>query len=390
MIALLAAAVLAVPPGPDAQEKLQEAFLSAQPGQTIELQEGTYALKLPLSLDADGVTIKGKGMGRTVLSFKGQETGGEGLLVTGNGVTLQDFTVIDAKGDGVKAKGSKRLTLRRVEATWSGGPKTENGGYGLYPVQTQDVLIEGCRASHASDSGIYLGQSERVVMRGNLAERNVAGIEVENSSEVDVYGNVARGNTGGILVFDLPDLPRQGGGRVRIFRNTVVDNGLSNFAPPGNIVAMVPRGTGILVMGNDGVEIFKNHVAEHATSNLIVASYYATRKEFKDARYKPYPRAVHVHHNTFGRAGWRPGGELGIAAGVMTGLPLPDILWDGAVDPAAKAPILSLHDNGPVRFADLDLLVALKTPTKANVRRDAAPYAAPLKSLPPVKPLWKK
>lgn len=386
---LAAAAASAAPllPGPDAQEQLQEALILAKPGETVELGAGVFELTVPLSLDVDGVTVKGQGMGKTILSFKGQETGGEGVLVTGNRVTLQDFTVRDTKGDGVKANGSKGIAFRRVEATWSAGPKTENGAYGLYPVGSTDVLIEGCKASHASDSGVYVGQSRRVIIRGTLAERNVAGIEVENSRDVDVYGNVARGNTGGILVFELPDLPVQGGGRIRVFGNTVIDNDLRNFAPKGGIVALVPRGTGMLIMGNRQVEVFRNAISGHPTMNLVVASYYATEKEFKDPRYNPYPRAVHIHHNRFGRGGWLPTGELGVGAAVISGLPVPDILWDGAVDPKQEK-ALAIHDNGAIRFANIDLLTALKTPTKARVRRDLAEHDVRLASLPPARLEW--
>lgn len=390
LLLLLAAPAAAEPllPGPDAQERLQEALILAKPGDTVELGAGVFELTVPLSLDVDRVTVKGQGMGKTVLSFKGQETGGEGVLVTGNRVTLQDFTVRDTKGDGVKAKGSKGIALRRVEATWSAGPKTTNGAYGLYPVGCTDVLIEGCKASHASDSGVYVGQSRRVIIRGTLAERNVAGIEVENSRDVDVYGNVARGNTGGILVFELPDLPVQGGGRIRVFGNTVIDNDLKNFAPKGTIVSLVPRGTGMLIMGNRQVEVFRNAIAGHPTMNLVVASYFATEKEFQDPRYNPYPRLVHIHHNRFGRGGWLPTGELGVGAAVISGLPVPDILWDGAADPKAERP-LSIHDNGNIRFADIDLLTALKTPTKVSVRRDLSEHAAQLASLPPARLEWR-
>lgn len=387
---LALAGALLVQPGPGAQERLQEALILARPGQVVELAAGTFELTVPLSLDVDGVTLKGRGPGETVLSFKGQETGGEGLLVTSDRVTLQDFAVLDTKGDGIKAKGSRGLVMRRLRVSWSGGPRASNGGYGLYPVDTEDVLIEGCRASHASDSGIYVGQSRRVVIRGNLAERNVAGIEVENSREVDVEANAVRGNTGGILIFDLPDLPRQGGGRIRVFKNVVLDNDLANFAPKGNIVAMVPRGTGVLVMANREVEVFGNMIAGHRTANAIVASFLATRRELKDARYRPYPEAVHLHHNRFGAGGWLPSGELGRDAALLAGLPLPDVLWDGAVDPArgGDASPLSLHDNGGIRFADLDLPTALASPARARVRRDLAPHARPLPPLPRAKLAW--
>ncbi|HCJ80928.1 MAG TPA: hypothetical protein DHV50_05390, partial [Erythrobacter sp.] len=75
--------------------------------------------------------------------------------------------------------------------------------------------------------------------------------EIENSRNALVEHNVATRNTGGILVFDLPNLPVMGGGNVIVANNLVVANDTPNFAPPGNIVAGVRRGTGIMVMAND-------------------------------------------------------------------------------------------------------------------------------------------
>src|SRR5690606_17583393 len=118
------------------------------------------------------------------------------------------------------------------------------GAYGLYPVQCTDVLIEDSVARAASDAGIYVGQSTNIIVRRNLAEYNVAGIEIENSFDADVHDNVARHNTGGVLVFNLPGLQVKNGARTRIFDNQIYENNTPNFAPPGNIVGKVPTGTG--------------------------------------------------------------------------------------------------------------------------------------------------
>ena len=74
----------------------------------------------------------------------------------------------------------------------------------------------------------------------------------------DSYNNVLTDNTGGILVFDLPDIPQQGGHHVRVFNNRSLANNTTNFAPEGNIVGLVPAGTGVLIMANSDVEVFDN------------------------------------------------------------------------------------------------------------------------------------
>ena len=121
------------------------------------------------------------------------------------------------------------LVIDGVRVEWTNGPDTDNGAYGLYPVQCENVLIENSVAIAASDAGIYVGQSEHVVVRNSRAEFNVAGIEIENTSFADVYENVATSNTGGILVFNMPNLPKPGAS-TRVFKNEVYGNNTANFA----------------------------------------------------------------------------------------------------------------------------------------------------------------
>src|SRR5699024_2527168 len=91
-----------------------------------------------------------------------------------------------------------------VATVWEGEPDSANGAYGLYPVESANVLIEDSYVRGSADAGVYVGQSDRIVVRNNIAEWNVAGMEIENSTNADMYSNIARHNTGGLLVFDLP------------------------------------------------------------------------------------------------------------------------------------------------------------------------------------------
>ncbi|MES2754274.1 MAG: parallel beta-helix domain-containing protein [Pseudomonadota bacterium] len=323
----LGARTIPVAAGPDAQERLQGALIDAKPGDIVRLGAGRFELTDGLSLDVNGVTVRGAGKARTVLGFKGQLGAGEGLLVTSDDIVLRDFAVEDSKGDGIKSKGADRIVYKSIRVSWTGGPKETNGAYGIYPVSSRHVLIEDCEVSGASDAGIYVGQSEDIVVRGSTVRYNVAGIEIENSRRADVYRNLAEHNTGGILVFDLPNLPKLGGGEVRVFANRVIDNDQANFAPKGNIVASVRKGTGVLVMANDNVAISGNTLGGNATANVMILSY---RFPQSDAKYNPLPRQIVVSGNTHGRAGFAPqlpGGEQ-LAAGF--GGMIPPVIWDGS------------------------------------------------------------
>ena len=62
----------------DFQNKLLEECITAEDGSTIEIPEGKFLLKKPLSLDGKKhLTIKGAGAGKSLLSFLHQSEGGE-------------------------------------------------------------------------------------------------------------------------------------------------------------------------------------------------------------------------------------------------------------------------------------------------------------------------
>lgn len=322
----VAAATVSIAPGPDSQERLQTALIDAKPGDTIQLAAGKFALTEGLSLDVAGVTVAGAGLDKTVLSFDGQKAEGEGLLVTSKDVTLRDFAVENARGNGIKAKAADGISFVRLRVVWTGGPKETNGAYGVYPVSSADVLIDGVVVNGASDAGIYVGQSRNIIVRNSRAEFNVAGIEIENSYNADVFDNVATRNAGGILVFDLPGLPQMGGHSVRIFRNEVVANDTPNFAAKGNIVAQVPTGTGIMVMANRNVHLFDNHIDGNGGNAVMLVSY---RAKFDDKSYNPLPRQVAVRGNRYGRNGFAPAFEGGKELAAAVGGTLPPVMWDG-------------------------------------------------------------
>jgi len=327
-----------VPDIPLAEElytKIQEQLIMAQPGDIITLPAGEYRFDRPLSLDGIvGVTIRGAGMNETVLSFKDQKVGAEGLKITADSVTIENLTIQDTNGDCIKLQDCTGVTLRNVKTTWSGGAKEANGGYGLYPVACTGVLIENCEASYASDAGIYVGQSRGVVVRNCYAHHNVAGIEIENCINSEVYNNRAEENTGGILVFDLPDLPVVNGHSTKVYNNTILSNNHRNFAPAGNIVGIVPPGTGIILLAAKNVEIYNNDILDHKTFGTAIASYHITEKPWENQDYDPYTYDITIRNNTYERKKALP--DLSKDFGKMVNLVFKgrpqDILYDGIHD----------------------------------------------------------
>lgn len=323
------AKVIAVAPGDGAQARLQEALIVAAPGDVVELGAGRFQLSDGLSLDVKGVTLRGAGMDATVLDFTGQQGSGEGLLVTSSDVTLRDFAVENTKGDGIKSKGADRVVYYRLRVAWTGGPKETNGAYGIYPVSSTGVLVDGCKVSGASDAGIYVGQSKDITVRYNYVEQNVAGIEIENSRNALVTGNLVTRNTGGILVFDLPNLSREGA-RVRVYNNVVRGNNTVNFAPEGNIVGVVPTGTGMLVMAFSDVEIFDNTIEDNQSAAIVIVDYQISGLTTDDTDYDGTPRRVYVHDNRYSNNSYAPrdlASDIAAMFEPLGGVPM--IVYDG-------------------------------------------------------------
>jgi parallel beta-helix repeat protein len=352
-------------PGPEAQAEIQEAFNDARSGDVIKLAEGTFDLTATLTMnEKTGVTLEGRGRNKTILSFAGQESGSNGLLITNsNQIVVRDLTILDAVGDALKFQGSDGIVMYRVAAVWSGEPSEENGSYGLYPVQSSNILIDECYAYGASDAGIYVGQSDKAIVRNSKAEGNVAGIEIENTTNADVYNNTIIDNTGGILVFDLPWLS-QAGSNVRVFNNTVGNNGRRNFAPAGTIVSQVPAGTGILVMSNDDIEIFGNEIDHNnviGTGVFSVNSMIALEVLPGTMSMSNNPHNIHIHSNSYSRSNTYVEAEhqsfIGnLLVGSFGKYPIPDVILDGFFSPeAGESGSICLGNNAGSSFVNLNI-----------------------------------
>ncbi len=353
--------------GPDFQKRAQETLIAAKPGSVVTFPEGRFELDATLSVTADNITVRGQGMDKTILSFKGQKTGSSGFLASGNQFVIEDLTVQDPKGDGIKVNGADGVVMRRVKAEWTGGPKPTNGPYGLYPVRCKNVLIEDSVAIGSSDAGIYVGQSSHIVVRRNRAEMNVAGIEIENSTYSDVYENVAVNNTAGMLVFNLPNVPVQGGKYSRVYKNKLENNNTPNFGPPGHIVGNLPAGSGLIVLATSAADVYDNDISNHDSFNIAVVSFLSNGIPLKDANYYPYPDTISIHDNRLGKAGGKPDKQIKALEPAL-GLPIPSIIWDGMVDPKVKTASgalpggkqICIANNGDATFANYDFSGGLK------------------------------
>lgn len=343
--------------GDEDQLFVQYALVGAPEGYTLCL-DGTFMLTEQLDLDSnDDLTIKG--VNGAVLDFSMQDTGANGIKVSDvNNFTIEDIEIHDTRGDGIRVEQSQFVIFRNVKTIWNTELTDDNGAYGIYPVQCEDVLIEGCTARGASDSGIYVGQSRNVIVRDNEAFENVAGIEIENTVGAEVYNNIARDNTGGILVFDLPGLTMQGG-QVLVRDNVIMNNNEGNFAPAGSVVSRVPAGTGVMILSMDEVEVRDNMISGNDTTGLLIVSYEIVEQlnsaPTQDMTFEPDPETIFVHDNMFSSNGETP--DV-VAAQILSGAepPLESIVWDGLTPEGVDDTTLCLQNNGDATYRNFNLV----------------------------------
>src|SRR5262249_9366527 len=98
------------------------------------------------------------------------------------------------------------------------------------------------------------------------------GIEVENASDIDVQNNLVFDNAAGIGVFLLPGLSVAASADVRLKGNVVLNNNRTNFADPDDLVASVPAGIGIYVLGLDRTTLERNVVIGNGLMGIGVGS----------------------------------------------------------------------------------------------------------------------
>ena len=385
IVAVLIALAIPACAQKEIQKKFQTQFIEAANGSTIELPAGRFQMDASLWLDGKkNVTIKGAGEDKTIISFKGQISGAEGIKITNaSDITVRDLTVQDAKGDGIKTQLVDGISFINVRAEWTRGSDKDNGGYGLYPVQCTNVLIDHCTAVGASDAGIYVGQSKYIIVKNSKAYQNVAGIEIENSWYADVYDNEAYDNTGGILVFDLPDLIQKEGGYVRVFRNHIHDNNHVNFAPKGNTVGKVPQGTGLMILATRHVEAFENRIINNISASTAIVSYYITENPINDKTYNPFPSDIYIHHNYYERPRVKATGKGRMGKmyrfKLRFGKDVPHILYDGIVDKKMQNRKICIRNNTNASFVNIDAENGFK-----NKSRDTTPHECEQQPISPV------
>ncbi len=308
-------------PGPDAQKEALIAFFDAREGDTIEFCEGKFDFDTGLIMTGKrGITLKGAGRDKTYLRFENSNSQ-DGISINQvDGVVVENLTIYDAPGNGLRIFRTNHVTIRGVKVGWSNSdPATPygnydatqeswstNGAYAFYPVITRYVLIEDSISVGSSDAGVYVGQSSDILVRRTEAYHNVAGFEFENTYRAEFVDNIAHDNVGGFLVFDLPGRV-QFGEKNRVHRNKSLQQQHQQLRPARRrSSAALPAGTGMLVLASDQLEVHDNEIYDNRTVGIAIVNYGLADAAEASTNYDFFPEGLHIYDNTFRDNGYDP------------------------------------------------------------------------------------
>jgi parallel beta-helix repeat protein len=301
---------LTVQPG----ESIQDVVDLARPGDTVMISYGTYNERVVVDFNDISILGIANDAGEwPTLDGQGEMT--EAIISSGNNFEVGKLRVVNYTDNGILVEGVTGVHMHDIYA--------ENvGTYGLYPVQSTDVLIEDSEVIGADDAGIYAGQCENVVVRNNVVHGNVLGIELENTVGGEIYGNHAYDNTNGILIVLLPQLTSQVSLNTLVYDNLVENNNHVNFAESGTAASLMPAGAGIGIVAADHVEVYDNEIRGNNTAGVGIFSLLVAY-DANEVDIGPTPEHIYIHDNVLEGNGSSPDGLI-----ADMGIPGADVLWD--------------------------------------------------------------
>ncbi|HNN53053.1 MAG TPA: parallel beta-helix domain-containing protein [Pseudomonadota bacterium] len=291
----------------------------------IKVMPGTY--RETVSVDRSGVMLVGvtyadKPDERAIIDggLDGGKFRKDAVIVSGSRFVMDGITMRGFSGNGVTTSKSSGVTLRNLVAD-------KTGHYGVYPVESEDILVEDCVTTGINDAGIYVGQSRRATVRHNQVFGNVAGIEIENTVTALVEDNDVHDNTAGIMAFVLPQAPSKEGRDCTIRNNKSYRNNLKNFADPNAFVAKLPYGIGIGVMAADGTVVEKNEISDNSSTGVALIGLQLFFSDPTKLDVEPNTDRARVTNNTYRGNGKAP--DPAYVNGAPVKLNGADIMWDG-------------------------------------------------------------
>lgn len=282
-------------------QSIQEAVKKAQPGDTIQIEPGTY--RETVFIDKDNIALMGVIRGGDWPVLDGEGKRNDAVLYSGDGTRVENLKIVKYKGNAIMGQAGSNFVIRH---NWI----VDTGVYGIFPELGKNGLIEYNVLTGIEDAAIYVGMSDNVHVAHNEVFGNVAGIEIENTRHAIVENNMVYDNAGGILTFITPGLPIKTTYDVIIRNNFIVGNNHKNFGAPGSIVSGVPSGSGVIIMAADDVIVENNVIRDNKNAGVIVVDHKSFANITIDPEADPNPDRVQLLRNLFTNNGYEPIAEI--------------------------------------------------------------------------------
>ncbi len=254
---------------------IQDAINAASPGDTIEVQSGTYYEHVVVNKT---LILKGVDTGSGLPVVDGEGSGGA-ITLSADGCSLQGFNACNPSlhNSGIMVISDKNTITGNIATGNSLSSPSNNAisgspfnyKYGIYLKSSRDNNISGNTAT-GNDYGICLESSRDNIISRNIATGNDYGIHLTSSSSGNtISGNTATGKTWGIYLFSSSNNSITGntatGNKRGIHLSSSTNNTISDNEATGNDV-------GIYLYSSSGNTISGNTATGNAYGIYLISS----------------------------------------------------------------------------------------------------------------------
>ncbi len=240
---------------------IQSAVDAAGPGDLVLIAPGTY--REEVAVTTANLVIRGEDRNTTIID--GERIRSNGILITADGVAVENLTVINPVGNGVFWTGVTGFRGSYLTTIYA-------GNYGIYAFDSSDGVIEYSLGSGAPDSGFYVGQCDpcNTIVTNVVAEYNGMGYSGTNAStEMYLIDSIWRHNGAGITPNSLDGEELAPFHDITIVGNLIHDNSRTDV--PFKNATWPSFGNGIIMAGGNTSLVERNRIVNHLGNGIVIS-----------------------------------------------------------------------------------------------------------------------